>query len=275
MQRTILFAMMLALSAQPTFAEAEGIKPKLKRVVLQVASPPIANGIPIDTNSIEQEARSWLKRAGIKVVAPVGADPLNTHILDLDVFTFRTDDGNYWSVMRQRCSLIHHQSQTQNEPGMPRLIWSSMRTSGQNGSSELNNMLARTLHGILADVIDEPHVIVKSEKPEWNLRFHNMPIEDLAEGVFNLEMEEMKVRTKPPAPVYPEAAKLRQIQGTVVIEITVGDNGKPIYAYALSGPTELLMTSIRYALAWEFEPMKVNGEARKARFKLTLPFTLK
>ena len=92
-----------------------------------------------------------------------------------------------------------------------------------------------------------------------------------------VEMDFKKVRVKhqPEAPGYPPEAKAARIQGTVVVVVTIGTDGKVLEAKAESGPPELQTCAVDYAKAWEFEPAKVKGKVVPARFKLTMPFRLK
>jgi D-alanyl-D-alanine endopeptidase (penicillin-binding protein 7) len=92
-----------------------------------------------------------------------------------------------------------------------------------------------------------------------------------------VEMDFSKIRIKhqPDAPSYPPDAKAARIQGTVVVSVTIGADGKVIKAKALSGPTELQECAADYARAWEFEPAEISGKPVPARFNLTMPFRLK
>jgi len=89
------------------------------------------------------------------------------------------------------------------------------------------------------------------------------------------DFSRIKVALQPPAPAYPAEAKAQRIQGTVVIEITVDEQGVPVGVRALSGPEELRPTAMGYAEQWRFKPHRVNGKPTKARFKLSMPFRLR
>ncbi len=93
--------------------------------------------------------------------------------------------------------------------------------------------------------------------------------------VAELDFSQVKVAHQPAAPAYPPLAKIARIQGTVVVEITVGPDGIPIAAHAVEGPAQLRQTAENYAMGWKFEPAMLNGVAQTARFKLTMPFRLK
>jgi len=91
-----------------------------------------------------------------------------------------------------------------------------------------------------------------------------------------VEMKFSKVRVKhqPDPPPYPSEAKAAHIQGTVVVSVTIGKDGKVTDATAISGPVELRAYAVDYARNWEFEPTKVKGKPVPARFTLTMPFRL-
>ena len=93
--------------------------------------------------------------------------------------------------------------------------------------------------------------------------------------VVDFDFSQMKTKYQPPPPAYPPLAKIARIQGTVVVEITVGTDGIPTSAHALEGPPQLRPVAEAYAMGWKFEPALLNGVPQTARFKLTMPFKLK
>ena len=86
--------------------------------------------------------------------------------------------------------------------------------------------------------------------------------------------EPLKVRFQPPAPAYPPDAKRKGIQGPVVVELVVDENGIPVRARALNGPQALRGTAVTYALGWRFEPALHGGKPVATQFKLAMPFRL-
>jgi len=86
--------------------------------------------------------------------------------------------------------------------------------------------------------------------------------------------ESMKVRFQPDPPAYPPDAKKQRIQGTVVVELVVDENGIPVRAHAVKGPQALRGTAVAYALGWRFEPALRDGKPMSARFQLSMPFRL-
>ncbi|MFZ1613389.1 MAG: M56 family metallopeptidase [Holophaga sp.] len=96
-----------------------------------------------------------------------------------------------------------------------------------------------------------------------------------AQGVAEFDFSRIKVAFQPKPPAYPVDAKAKRIQGTVVISITIDEQGMPQSVEALEGPEELRSTATDYAKDWRFEPAQLNGKPIKARFKLTMPFKLR
>lgn len=95
------------------------------------------------------------------------------------------------------------------------------------------------------------------------------------EGVADFDFSRIKIAFQPKAPAYPADAKEKHIQGTVVVAITIDEQGVPQSVEALEGPEELRSTATDYAKDWRFEPAQLNGKPIKARFKLTMPFKLR
>ncbi len=93
--------------------------------------------------------------------------------------------------------------------------------------------------------------------------------------VVDFDFSQIKIKYQPPAPPYPPLAKIAKIQGTVVVEITIGVDGVPIKAQALDGPPQLRPAAENYAMQWKFEPAMLNGVPQTAKFKLTMPFRLR
>ena len=93
--------------------------------------------------------------------------------------------------------------------------------------------------------------------------------------VVEFDFSQIKIKYQPPAPPYPPLAKIAKIQGTVVVQITIGIDGVPIKAVALEGPPQLRPAAENYAMQWKFEPAMLNGVPQTAAFKLTMPFKLR
>ena len=80
-----------------------------------------------------------------------------------------------------------------------------------------------------------------------------------------------------PAPVYPRAAQISGIEGTVILEVTVDEHGKPIAVnIAVSSGSRDLDRAARDQVlrAWRFQPAMENGRAVRAIGRVPVNFTL-
>lgn len=76
-------------------------------------------------------------------------------------------------------------------------------------------------------------------------------------------------------PNYPSLARLAHKQGDVVLIMTINEQGVPTDVKMASGDAIFKGDAIRAAQQWRFTPAQVDGQARSARFRLTLQFRLR
>jgi protein TonB len=88
-------------------------------------------------------------------------------------------------------------------------------------------------------------------------------------------MSEPKVIHKV-APQYPRDAKEEGVQGDVVVEAVIGEDGSVRETRAVKGKDSRLVEAARTAVGqWRFEPVRdEDGEAMAVRFKVTVRFKL-
>jgi protein TonB len=78
-----------------------------------------------------------------------------------------------------------------------------------------------------------------------------------------------------PNPVYPEAARRARIQGVVVLECTIGKDGRVQNVKVLRGlPLGLTETAVDAVNKWRFEPSTLNGKPVEVLYILTVRFNL-
>jgi TonB family protein len=75
-------------------------------------------------------------------------------------------------------------------------------------------------------------------------------------------------------PEYPEAARLRRIQGTVVLEVRIGRDGAIQNVKWVSGRLVLANAAIAAVKQWQFRPHMVQGQPVEMQTKVTLNFKL-
>jgi protein TonB len=75
-------------------------------------------------------------------------------------------------------------------------------------------------------------------------------------------------------PQYPAAARDRQVQGTVVLDVHIGPNGAVRDVEVVSGAPLLVQASTEAVKQWRFKPRAVNGRPAEMETKVTLNFRL-
>jgi protein TonB len=69
-------------------------------------------------------------------------------------------------------------------------------------------------------------------------------------------------------------AKNSQIQGTVVLQATVGADGRPMNLKAISGPALLYQAALDAVRQWVYRPFEVMGEPRTIQMEIKVIFSL-
>src|SRR5688572_14359612 len=76
-------------------------------------------------------------------------------------------------------------------------------------------------------------------------------------------------------PEYPDDAMAAGIEGVVILQIVVGEDGSVIEALVLRSIPELDQAAIDAVSQWRFETTLLNGEPVEVEFGVTINFTLK
>ncbi len=82
------------------------------------------------------------------------------------------------------------------------------------------------------------------------------------------------VKTKQVAPLYPEVAKLARVQGVVIIEVTIDEQGLVADARILRSIPLLDQAALDAVRQWQFTPTQLNGVAVPVIMTVTVQFTL-
>ncbi len=73
-------------------------------------------------------------------------------------------------------------------------------------------------------------------------------------------------------PAYPETAKAKGIQGTVVLSVVLNAEGRIASAKVLKSIPELDQAAIDAVMQWRYEPMMANGKPRGVVFTVSVEF---
>jgi protein TonB len=75
-------------------------------------------------------------------------------------------------------------------------------------------------------------------------------------------------------PIYPKDAQDGGIQGVVILDIVVGEDGSVIDTEVVRSVPELDQAAIDAVIQWKYEPTLLNGEPVEIEFAVTINFTL-
>jgi TonB family protein len=82
------------------------------------------------------------------------------------------------------------------------------------------------------------------------------------------------IKTKDAKPVYPPMARQMRTQGTVILEVTIGDDGKVKAVKVLKSLALLDAAATDAVKQWEFKPTMLNGKAISVIMTTAVNFSL-
>lgn len=235
---------------------------KMNKTVLEVVNGRAkASGLQPAIDGLRQLLRERLTQEGVTVLdaAPEG-DPELRH-LRIEVETLKNSGDLCLYAVRGRLSSHADRGLEMPSPAHP--IRQEGLVAGQRGQTNFQDSLIQSTLEVVRSLVDPPN-------PESLVG--NAAERDREVLPFDFSL--IKVKHQPYPPEYPAYAKQRGVQGTVVVEIQVDEEGHPVKGPVRKGPRELMLSALGYALEWRFEPATWNGKAVKARFHLTMPFKL-
>jgi protein TonB len=74
-------------------------------------------------------------------------------------------------------------------------------------------------------------------------------------------------------PGYPELARRTRTWGTVVLEVQIDEQGRPVKAVAESGPAILHQEAIKAVMQWRFRPATLDGVNVSGTTRVSIVFT--
>ena len=81
-------------------------------------------------------------------------------------------------------------------------------------------------------------------------------------------------KTKDVRPVYPAIAQSARVQGVVIVEATIGPDGRVAEAKVLRSIPLLDAAALDAVRQWQFTPTLLNGQAVPVIMTVTVNFTL-
>ncbi len=76
-----------------------------------------------------------------------------------------------------------------------------------------------------------------------------------------------------PPPMYPALAKAAHVQGTVLIDAVIDEQGNIVNAKVLEGHPLLVPEAMRTVMLWKYEPTYLNGVPYPIRMTITMNFS--
>ena len=77
-----------------------------------------------------------------------------------------------------------------------------------------------------------------------------------------------------PPPEYPTIAKQAHIEGTVVVDAVIDEQGNVVQAHVISGPGLLMAAALRTVATWKYQPTQLNGEPISVEMRVEVHFVL-
>jgi len=75
-------------------------------------------------------------------------------------------------------------------------------------------------------------------------------------------------------PIYPSEALRQKVEGEVMLETLIGEDGTVREVHAVSGPDLLRPAAMDAVKWWRFEPYEVNGHATQVHTLIEVDFRL-
>ena len=90
-----------------------------------------------------------------------------------------------------------------------------------------------------------------------------------------MDYDDPPVAAEAPPPVYPEEAKNRHLEGTVVLHVFVEDDGIPCWAKVVSGDPILADAAVTAMGSWRFHPAEKGGDRVGAWMEVPVEFSIR
>jgi TonB family protein len=228
------------------------------------------SAVSLEAKQIQEDLTAFFLRHGIPVL-PEEAAAEGAYTLEVAPLTVRYSEGTCLLSVSER---LLPRSGTKGEPKGANYMAAQAGEEGfcYEARQTILDMAAHLLgqaRGGAAPALQAPAPAVPADGSAAQRPPAPRP------RIVDVDFSKVKVKTQPPAPRYPLAARQRGIDGTVVVQVTVDPEGRPQRGIVTSGPALLKATALRYAMQWLFEPAQVNGEPQWASFRLTMPFHLR
>jgi protein TonB len=136
-------------------------------------------------------------------------------------------------------------------------------------------ILTATVDNVNGIAVDDPAFEPPSEA---TVRAPRPPSEVLVQDIKKVAISGAVAQgflLKKEVPVYPQDAKDARVQGTVVLQATIGTDGGIHDLKVISGPWPSLIASSLWSVShWEYRPYLLNGEPVEVETTINVVFSL-
>jgi protein TonB len=87
------------------------------------------------------------------------------------------------------------------------------------------------------------------------------------------QLESPKLVSSTP-PAYPQSARSQRVQGVVVLDALVDENGRVAETTVITGPPALQTAAQAAVRSWRYQPARLNGEPISVHIKVSVRFSL-
>lgn len=228
----------------------------------------------IDKTSLLKNLEDMFQKAGFTVLPTKGAIPPNAFQVRFLLAAVHDGFGRVAYQMSARASEGKDAKLSENPPGQPQRVWfaniTAARSEFEDGISEIQSTLAN-----LATVLYRMHAQAKGIQTAGLVFPVTYPPPPASARINSAEFQkftQVKIKSDGYRPPWPREALEKRTAGTVVVELLIGEDGKPVRAIIRQGPPELFLHAIQWAMGYEFEPASVDGKPVKARFMFNMNY---
>jgi len=113
--------------------------------------------------------------------------------------------------------------------------------------------------------------------PSRMVQLYDLPgtVEAVSEGLAprrRVTLQEIRASQLPNPGPYPVEARVKKIQGDVLLEVWINEKGEPGEVWCLWGPSELRQDAVNNIRRWRFDPVLREGVAIPVRLRLVLDY---
>lgn len=209
------------------------------------------------------------QKAGFTVLPAKGALPADALQFRFMVAAVQDKYGRVAYQIAGRASQGRYAKLNENPAGQPQRVWfgniTGARSEFEAGVSEIHQVLGKFAS-------DFYRLAAGPQARPVTFPIIELPAATRINAAEYQTMSQVKIKSDGYRPPWPREALERRTAGHVLVELLIGEDGKPVRAFIKSGPPELYLHAIQWAMGYEFEPALVDGKPVKSRFLFNMGY---